>query len=118
MTIARMLLLSAAMLSGTTGAVTAGPCTDAIDRAQARVDTKAEAANRTWHSAPQSAEALMHRQPTRDSITAAQTDANGLSPGAANSVSTALARARIADRNGDRTACERSVTDAQRAIGP
>lgn len=74
MTISRLLMLSAAALAASMGAGYAGPCSHEIDRMQARVDTKVEAAARAGPSAPESSGALLHRQPTPGSIAAAETN--------------------------------------------
>lgn len=118
MTVRRLLVLSAATLVASTTAVYAGPCSHEIDRVQARVDAKLEAAARTGPSAPESSAALLHRQPTPGSIAAAEGRLGDASPAAGAAVEAAMARAREADRAGDQSACEQALADVQRAIGP
>ena len=118
MTIRRMSALSAAVLAAATTAVYAGSCTDEIDRIQARVDAKLEAVARIGPSAPESSEALLHRQPTPGSIAAAESRLGEISSRTVEAVKAAMARAREADRDGDQSACERALADVQREIGP
>jgi hypothetical protein len=117
MTIQRSLMLSAAALAASMSAAHAGPCTHEIDRVQARVDAKLDAAARTGPSAPESAGALLHRQPTPGSIAAAESRLGEMSPATAAAVAAAMARAREADRASDQAACEQALAEAQRAIG-
>jgi hypothetical protein len=72
MTIWRLLVLSAATLAASTMAGYAGPCSNEIDRMQARINARVEAAATTGPSAPESPGALLHRQPTPGSIAAAE----------------------------------------------
>jgi type II secretory pathway component HofQ len=118
MTIQRFLVLSAVVLVASMTAVYAGPCSQAIDRMQVRVDAKVEAAARTGPSAPESSGALLHRQPTPGSIAAAESRLGEVSPAMVATLAAAMARAREADLAGDQSACEQALADVQRAIGP
>jgi hypothetical protein len=97
MSIQRLLMASAAALAACMPASYAGPCSHEIDHAQAQVDAKIEAIAAAGPAAPESAGALLHRQPTPGSIAAAESKLGEASPGVAAAVA-AMARAREADR--------------------
>jgi hypothetical protein len=118
MIIRRSLVLSAAAFLTSTTSVYAGPCSQEIDRVQARVDAKLEAAARIGPSAPESSGALLHRQPTPGSIAAAESRLGEMSSATLAAVTAGMARAREADRAGDASACEQALADVRRAIGP
>jgi hypothetical protein len=116
MTIRRLPALSAAMLTLSMQPGYAGPCSSQIDRVQAAVDAKIEATAAAGRSAPESTSALLNHQPTPDSIAAAE---RKLGEGSrVQAALGALARARDADLADDRSACERALADAQRALSP
>jgi hypothetical protein len=112
------LALSAAAFAASISGGYAGPCSDEIDRVQARVDAKLEAEAGSGRSAPESREALLHRQPTPGSIAAAKSKVGDLSAATVEAVKAAMAHAREGDRSGDQSACERALAEAQRLIGP
>jgi hypothetical protein len=118
MTIQRLLILSVAAIAASATAGYAGPCSHEIDLMQARVDAKLEAKAATGPGAPESAGALMHRQPTPGSIAAAESRLGEISPQTIEAVAAAMARAREADRAGDKGACEQALADVKDAIGP
>lgn len=94
----------------------AGPCSSEIDRMQRKVDSRIEAIAGAGPLGKESAAADLNRQPTPGSIAAAEAklgDGKTMDEAVA-----ALARAREADRAGDKSACEQALADAQRAIGP
>jgi hypothetical protein len=114
----RRFLLSAVVLAASTIAGYAGPCSPEIERMQAGIDAKVEAAARTGPAAAESPAALLHRQPTPDSIAAAESRLGEISPQTIASVRAAMVRAREADRTGDKAACKRALAEAQGSIGP
>ena len=118
MSIRRLLMLSAAALAASMSAGYAGPCSHEIDHLQARIDARLEQAARTGPVAPESREALLHHQPTPGSIAAAESRLGEVSSRTVDIVAGAMARAREADRAGDRSACERALADAQSVLGP
>jgi predicted lipid-binding transport protein (Tim44 family) len=118
MTIQRLLILSAAALAASTIAGYAGPCSSEIDRMQARVDARLEANTAGGPAARESTAATMHRQPTPASIAAAESRLGEISSRTVSAISAAMARARKADRVGDKAACERALGQVQRRIGP
>jgi hypothetical protein len=116
MTVSRLLMLTAAALAASTSAGYAGPCSEQIDRMQARVDAMIAATAAAGPTGRESDAALMNRQPSPGSIAAAE---ERLGEGArAQRALAAMAQARAADQAGDTGACERALADAQRAIGP
>jgi hypothetical protein len=95
----------------------AGPCGQEIDRMQARVDAALAKRAATGPAAPESAGALLHRQPTPDSLAKAEARVGDLSPEAADAIVQGMARARAADAAADAGACERALAEVRRAIG-
>jgi hypothetical protein len=93
----------------------AGPCTREIERMQAQVDAALEQRAGAGPSARERAGALLHRQPTPGSIARAE-EILGEGSGGVQAVA-ALARAREADRAGDRKFCEQALAEARQAIG-
>jgi hypothetical protein len=112
------LLVLAAALAASASAAHAGPCAPEIDRMQARFDAKLEAAARKGPMGRESTAATDSRQPTPDSIAAAETKLGDISPRAVEVIESGMARARKADAAGDKGACEQALADVQRAIGP
>jgi hypothetical protein len=110
--------MSAGALVASMTAVYAAPCSQEIERVQAHIDAKLEAAARIGALAPESAAALLHRQPTPGSIAAAENRLGEVSSAIVATVAAAMARAREAEGAGDATACEQALADVQRAIGP
>jgi hypothetical protein len=111
------LLVLAAMLAAS-GTAYAGPCAQDIDRMQARFDAKLEAAARKGPTARETTAATDHRQPTPDSIAAAEVKIGDISARTVEVIEAGMARARKADLAGDRGACEQALADVGRAIGP
>jgi hypothetical protein len=95
----------------------ATPCTPEIDRGWAEIDHKIQARIGAGRSVPQSSTALLHRQPTLNSVAAAQDLLNDVWLPIEAAVS-ALSRARQADRDNDERACRQALVEAQRVIEP
>jgi hypothetical protein len=112
------LLLSAAALAASTMAGYAGPCSDEIDRTQARIDARVQAVAPKGPSAPESPGALLHHQPTPGSIAAAEGKLGDVSSHTVEVVEAAMARARKADLADDKNGCDQALADVGRAIGP
>ena len=116
MVIVRTAALSATIIVFSILPSQAGPCTAAIDQMQAQLDARIDATAGAGPASPESTGALLHRQPTPDSITSAE---GKLGEGKALEVALgALGRAREADGAGDENACKRSLEEAQRALKP
>jgi hypothetical protein len=109
------LALGVAAFAFSTASSYGGPCAQAIDRAQIRVDAKIEATAKAGKFAPESRAARLGHQPTPASIAAAESKLNEGSGGEA--ALAALARAREADRANDAPACNRALAEVRRAMG-
>jgi hypothetical protein len=118
MSIQRLLVACAAALAASMSAAHAGPCAHEIDRMQAAIDARLEAKAAAGPAARESTAATMNRQPTPESIAAAEARLGEVSPQTMEAVGAAMARARDADRADDKSACEQALADVQRAIGP
>jgi hypothetical protein len=118
MMIRRLMVLSATALVASTVAGYAGPCSHDIDLMQSQVDAKLEAKAAAGREARESTEATMHRQPTPDSLAAAESKLGEVSSHTVEVVEAAMARARKADLANDNSACEQALADVRRAIGP
>jgi hypothetical protein len=117
MIIWRLLVTIAAALALSTLPGYAGPCARAIDRMQARIDARLEAAAAAGPMAPVSSGAYLDRQPTPQSIAAAESRLGEVSPQTIAAVGAAMERARAADRAGHKRVCTRALADARRAMG-
>jgi hypothetical protein len=115
--IARCVLAAAAALLASIYAACAGPCSGEIDRVQARLDARLDAIAGAGPSAPESAAALRHHQPTPQSIEAAEAKLHELPSTAVTVLRAAMMRARDADRAGHASECEASLAQVRRAIG-
>jgi hypothetical protein len=93
----------------------ATPCTPEIDRAWAQINLKIQARIGAGRSTPQNSIALLHRQPTPNSVAAAHDLLNDVWLPIEAAVS-ALSRARLADRDNDERTCRQALIEAQRAI--
>jgi hypothetical protein len=114
----RHLMVSAAAFAASMSASYAGPCSAEIGRLQALIDTRLEARAAAGPQAGESADAMLHHQPTPGSIAAAEQELGDLSPQKTEAAEQAMARARAADSAGDGSGCEQALADVQRAIGP
>jgi hypothetical protein len=99
-------------------ACVAGPCSSEIASVQARLDARLDARAATGPTAPESAGALRHRQPTPGSIASAERGLGEISPENGKIIREAMAQARAADQAGDKAACDQALKRAERAIGP
>jgi hypothetical protein len=111
-----LLVLSAVAAVSSTQPSRADSCSRDIDRAWVQVNLNIQARSAAGRSIPQSAIALLHRQPTRSSVAAAEeTLVDAWLP--MEMAVSALSRAREADRANDRIACEEALAEVQRVIG-
>jgi hypothetical protein len=113
----RVALIGATIFAASISASLAGPCTAEIDALQARIDARLEAKAAGGPSAQESVGATMSRQPTPNSIAAAEERLHELSPQRVSAVKKAMARARAADSAGDAKACERALAKARHVLG-
>ena len=96
----------------------AGPCSSDIAAMQARLNARLEEKAAAGPTAPESQNALRHRQPTPRSLAEAERSLGELPPEKGGIVGAAMARARAADAAGDREACERALDEIRQAIWP
>jgi hypothetical protein len=111
-------LALATMLAASAGAAQAGPCAAQIDQMQARFDAKLTLAARGGPTARESVAATDHRQPTPDSIAAAEAKLGDLSPRTVEAIEAGLTRARRADSEGNKAVCEQALAEVSQAIAP
>jgi hypothetical protein len=112
----RLLALSMVAVASFTQQSHAGSCSQDIDRGWVQVNEKIQARSAAGRSLPQGKIALLHRQPTSSSVSAAQEALVDVWLPMEAAVA-ALSHAREADRINDRVACERALAEMQRLIG-
>jgi hypothetical protein len=110
-------LFGAAAFILTVSAATPGPCVDAIDAMQGRIDAALEAKAAAGPTGKEGVPAGMSVQPTPRSIAAAEEKLGDVSPQTVAAVAEGMARARTADAAGDATACDKALADVARIIG-
>jgi hypothetical protein len=101
----------------TGSAANAGPCTDAVDAMQARIDAVLEAKAAAGPTGKEGVPAGMGVQPTPRSIAAAEEKLGDVSPQTVAAVAQGMASARTADAAGDKPACDKALADVARVIG-
>ena len=111
-----LLVLSAVVVTLSSQPGRAASCSQDIDRAWAQVNAKIQARSAAGRSVPQTTIALLHRQPTRSSVAAAEETLVDVWLPIEAAVA-ALSRAREADSVDDRFGCEAALAGVQRAIG-
>jgi hypothetical protein len=105
----------AALIFGV-GPAHAGPCTDRIYQADLDVAKLLHSAAAQGRTAPESAFATMHRQPTPGSIASAEQQAGALSTEEVQAITEAMDEARHADDAGDGDGCEKALSDVDRML--
>ena len=98
------------------GPAHAGPCTDRIYQADLDVARLLHSAAAQGRTAPESAFATMHRQPTPGSIASAEQQAGALSTEEVQAITEAMDEARHADDEGDGGGCEKALSDVDRIL--
>lgn len=116
MSIGRSLAICAIVFAASGSATNAGPCAQGIDRLQAQFDSKLAANAAAGPSARESIAATMNRQPTPQSMAAAEAKLGEISPVKVQAFEAAIARARVADRLADPSACEQALAGVQNAL--
>jgi hypothetical protein len=116
MRIQQSLIVCAAALLVSMSTSYAGPCSAEIARLRAEIAAKQQANATAGPAAPESSAATMHRQPTPESIGAAESHLGEVSPEKLQAVWGAVERATKADHAGDRSACSAALADARRAF--
>ena len=95
-------------------AAEAGPCTSQLDGLQAKIDALIEATAAQGNFAVESKSATMQRQPTPNSIAAAEAQLGEGKP--AEAATKAMADARAADASGDAAACNAAIQQIEAAL--
>jgi hypothetical protein len=114
MAIRHLAAIGAAALALSVQPGQAGPCADAIEWMQADLDARIEAAIDTARF-ERDARRAFGLPEAKQGVLATTSGSYDNSSWMAQAVA-ALARARVADRNGDSVACEQALADMQRAI--
>ena len=108
----------AAVLTASMSASYAGPCLDDIGTMQAKIDAKLEAIAAAGPPATASAmEGMNSPQPTPLSIAGVEERMGEIRPETVQAIQQGMARARAADDNGDKAACEEALAEVQRTLG-
>ena len=118
MRIRRYLGLCAAVLVASMSASYAGPCLDEIGTMEARIDARLKAIAAA--GPPATAEAMEgpnSPQPTPRSIAGVLERMGEIRPETVQAIQQGMARARAADTNSDKAACEQALAEVQRNLG-
>jgi hypothetical protein len=94
----------------------AGPCTDRIYQTDLDVAKVLHSAAAQGRTAPESAFATMHRQPTPGSVASAEQQVGALSTEEVQAITEAMDEARHADDEGDGAGCEKALSDVDRML--
>ena len=111
------LIVCAGALVVSMSASYAGPCSEETARFRAEIEAKQHANADAGPAAPESTAATTHRQPTPESIGAAESQLGEVSPEKLQAVEAAVERASEADRAGDQINCKEALTEARRTFG-
>jgi hypothetical protein len=114
--VGQLLGLSIAAFAASTMACPAGPCAPEIAAMEARLNANVAAIARSGPTAPESAGARLHHQPTPSSIAAAERELGEIPPEANQTITEAMAKAQKADQAGDKAACEQALEEVERTI--
>jgi hypothetical protein len=112
------ILLAAAALCASTVVCSAGPCTQDITKMEIAIDARLNARAAAGPSGTESTAAMMHRQPTPQSIAEAERKLGDVSQQTIDRVRQDIASAKAADQAGDLAGCKRALADVQKAINP
>jgi hypothetical protein len=96
----------------------AGTCAADIAAMQSRIDARLEARAAAGGTAPESTNAKMRRQPTPDSIAAAEVKLGELPAKTLAAIRQSMTRARAADGAGNESACKDALAAVERALSP
>jgi len=110
-------MLAASVFVASTAPIFAGPCTEEVQQMDRRITALLQAGARSGPSAAQSPAARPNRQPTPESIAAAESRL-GTVPAHTDEAIKALVAAHEADGQGDQRACEEALAEVRRLLGP
>ena len=118
MRIRRYIGLCVAVLAASMSASYAGPCLDEIGAMQAKIDAKLEAIAAAGPPATADAmEGPNSPQPTPRSIAGVEERMGEIRPETVQAIQQGMTRARAADTNSDKAACEQALAEVQRTLG-
>jgi hypothetical protein len=95
----------------------AGPCTQQIYDAELALDQRLNSAAARGHAGTQSTGAMLHHQPTPNSLAQAEEKAGDLSEADVAAGTADMDEARKADDAGDLAACQKALADLRRILG-
>jgi hypothetical protein len=113
MTACRSLGFSVVLLTLSMQTAHAGPCDSQIKDMQSRIDNLLWTAAANGPSATETRGALTHRQPTQQSVAAAEQALGDVSAETVERFKQAMSRARAADAAGDEKACSAALAEVQ-----
>jgi hypothetical protein len=117
MRIRRCIGLCAAVLAASMSASYAGPCLEEIGATQAKIDAKLEAIAAAGPPATASAmEGPNSPQPTPRSIAGVEERMGEIRPETVQAIQQGMTRARAADTNSDKAACDQALAGVQRNL--
>lgn len=105
--------LAAAVLALLAGPAAAGPCAGEIHTFELELNARLDAAAARGKGAPQTTAAQLHRQPTPDSLAAAEASAGDISEQDLASIRKFMVDARKADDSGNLAACRKAIAEAR-----
>jgi hypothetical protein len=110
----RILVVCTSIISSSAGL--AGPCSLEVEHVQAKIDAYLEANADVGPRARESPIALLHHQPSADSIAAVEERLGELDTPIFEAFAYSMAIARASDLIGNKSACEPALEGAERAI--
>ena len=113
MAVRTAIALSVAALVLCSAAAHAGPCAGEIYDADIAIGKRLDAAAAKGKALPESQAALLHRQPTPQSVAGAEVKAGDLSEADVKALGAFMVEARKADGAGDLAACRKALADLQ-----
>jgi hypothetical protein len=117
MKLGRVFLIGSAAIAISTIQALAGPCSKEIRDVRLELSKhQSSHLSNLPAKAPQSSEAMMHRQPTQRSVADALEQLGEVSPDDARAFKEAMRRAHKADSAGDKVRCEAALKDARAAL--
>lgn len=117
MTVRAALAFVAVACTLTPAVARAGPCTDAIYRANLAINARLDAAAAKGKTGTESTFATTNHQPTPATVAAAEAKLGDVPEADVNAVREYMQAARGADEAGDKQACEKALSQARSILG-
>jgi hypothetical protein len=117
MAVRHAMALGAFSLALFSAAAHAGPCTSQIYDADVAISKRLNAAAAAGKTAPETQGALLHHQPTPQSVARAEAQVGDLSEAELKSLTEFMQEARRADEANDTAACQKALADIQQVLG-